>query len=155
MCALATLMRTNTTEVAEMVFRSPACRRALGRAGTRDRSGFRNTSTATVRDVFSHGLQSLEVHTTLYVPVWPLHRRSNSTLCLVWTENYKGSNANKAQIRCDIARETCSAAPVWGAPKQSEIQFSKHELTLFIQEAPYVYDMTRWVAIHPTLLKRY
>jgi len=41
-----------------MVFRSLACECALGQAGARNRSGFRKTSTATVRDVLNHGLQS-------------------------------------------------------------------------------------------------
>ena len=56
-CALATTMPT-TTEVTDMVLRSLACECALGRAGARNRSGFRKTSTATVRHVLRDGLQS-------------------------------------------------------------------------------------------------
>ena len=40
-----------------MVFRSLACECALGQAGARNRSGFRKTSTATVRDLLRDGLQ--------------------------------------------------------------------------------------------------
>jgi hypothetical protein len=40
-----------------MNFRFIACEGALGQGGARNRSDFRKTSTATVRDVLSDGLQ--------------------------------------------------------------------------------------------------